>query len=482
MRPNSPYLQSVAETIDHAPQFDVTARAAIYAIEFSIVDRFGARTVDLGGLGRAASRTRRVVILAACALVALACAPAISLAGGALAPTHDTSAHEASEAGRWALLIALAFLVAGVPLLAWGIRSAWWLLSGRRTGATLPKLWWGRSLVVGMDNRVSTSKTAALVWTYTLAASLLSFLIARWMGYPGAYRVLSTQGINTQYMVLIGGTAGAAILAKGIVSAQVDSGTTAKPEAESANLAQLVQNDSGGTDLGDVQYLLFNIVALAFFYGEVLRVPQAALPTIPNVLVGLTSVAAAGFVGKKALAGPAVLSEVTPEAAPVGKLVTIATFGIVKSEEDLPALTVKFGEAMVKSRGLTLTTTTTLGVLIGADVPPDAVGNVDITVLTPTGKQASWSGFAVQPTITTPDADLRGHPNEEVEIMTTGVTGLGPKLTGLTVEIDDQRADSTLNANKCLVVTVPEHARPGAAREIVLKTPGGEARRPFEVF
>jgi hypothetical protein len=446
------------------------------------VDHLAIRVIGLGGLGRAASTKCRLAGLGVCALVALALAPAVALAGGVLAPSHRVSAHEASEAGRWALAIALVFLVAGVPLLAWGIRSAWWLLSGRRTGATLPKLWWGRSLVVGTDNRVSTSKTTALVWTYTLAASLLSFLIARWMGYQGAYKVLSTQGINAQYMVLIGGTAGAAILAKGIVSAQVDSGATAKPEAEGANLAQLVQNDSGDTDLGDVQYLLFNIVALAFFYGEMLRVPQAGLPTIPDVLVGLTSVAAAGFVGKKALAGPAVLSEVTPEAAAVGEAVTIATSGIAKSEEDLPALTVKFGEAATDRHGLTLTTTTTLGVLINAYVPPKAAGKVDITVSTPTGKQASWSGFAVKPTITTPDADLRGHPNGEVEIMTTGVAGLGSKLPGLTVEIGGDLAQSALNANECLVVTVPEDALPGTVGEIVLRTPGGEARRAFAVL
>lgn len=262
----------------------------------------------------------------------------------------------------------------------------------------------------------------------------------------------------------------------------MDSGATAKPDAAGTNLAQLVQNDSGGTDLGDVQYLLFNIVALAFFYGEMLRVPQAGLPTIPDVLVGLTSVAAAGFVGKKALAGPAVVSEVTPAAAAVGQRVTIATSGIAKSEEDLPALTVKFGEAAADSRGLALTTTTTLGVLIDAYVPPKAAGTVDITVSTPTGKRASWSGFAVQPTITTPDADLRAQRNAEIEIMTTGVAGLGSRLTGLTVEIAGEPASRALNANERLIVTVPERARLGAGGEIVLRTPGGEARRPFEVL
>ena len=121
----------------------------------------------------------------------------------------------------------------------------------------IQRRWWGRSLVVGQDNRVSTSKTTALVWTYTVAAALLSFIIARWLGHPDVYDASDKQGLNAQYAVLIGGPLGAAILAKGIVSAQVDSGATAKPAAANARSAQLVQNDNGEADLGDVQYLLF---------------------------------------------------------------------------------------------------------------------------------------------------------------------------------------------------------------------------------
>jgi hypothetical protein len=253
--------------------------------------------------------------------------------------------------------------------------------------------------VVGQDNRVSTSKTTALVWTYTLASTLLSFLIARWLGHPDGYKVLSGQGLNAQYAVLIGGPLGAAILAKGIVSAQVDSGSAAKTEADKPSPAQLVQGDTGEADLGDVQYLLFNVVALAFFYGEVLRVPQAGLPTIPDVLVGLTSIAAVGFVSKKALAGPATISEVTPSEASVGARVTIVTSGIIKSESDLPAVTVKFGEVVANRGALEVRTTTSLGVLIDATVPPGAAGQVDLTVSVPTGKQASWPGFKVIPEI-----------------------------------------------------------------------------------
>jgi len=407
--------------------------------------------------------------------------PAAAWAGGALAAPGRPTPDAAAEAGRWALLIAVAFLVAGLPLIAWILRWVWWLLSGRRHGGQQPKLWWGRSLVVGQDNRVSTSKTTALVWTYTVAAALLSFIVARWLGHPGAYNVLSTQGLNAQYAVLIGGPLGAAILAKGIVSAQVDSGSTAKPAAASASPAQLVQNDNGEADLGDLQYLLFNVVALVFFYGELLRAPQAAMPTIPDVLVGLTSVAAVGFVSKKALAGPAVISEVKSSPAQVGDRVTIVTSGIIKSASDLPAVTVAFGDAVANQGTLAVTTTTTLGVLLDATVPPEAAGDVDLKVSVPTGKEASWPGFKVVPEIS-PGQNLRGKPGEAVELLTTGVTGLGDHLPGLTVKISDRTARASLNANHNLKVTVPPDA-PLGQTEITLTTPGGgPAQTGFDVI
>lgn len=47
--------------------------------------------------------------------------------------------------------------------------------------------------------------------------------------------------------------------------------------------------------------MLFNAVALSFFFGEFLANPQLGLPTIPDVLVGLTGVSAIGYATKKAL-------------------------------------------------------------------------------------------------------------------------------------------------------------------------------------
>jgi hypothetical protein len=325
--------------------------------------------------------------------------PAAAPADERVAASMIGSARSAAVSGRWALAIGLGFLVVGVPVLAWTVRAVWWGVWGRRGGGDRPALYWGRSLVVGEDNRVSTSKTTALIWTYSLAGALLSFVVVRWLGHPRALHVLITQGLNAQYAVLIGGPLGAALFAKGIVSSQVASGTSVKTRATGATPAQLVQGDGGNADLGDVQYLLFNVVALVFFYGQLLRMPQAGMPTIPDVLLGLTSVSAVGFVGKKALPGTPGVAGVTPVSGAVGDAVTIATAGIIQAADDLPGVTVRFGDAAAPPGSLTATVTTSLGVLINTRVPAQAVGTVAVSVTLPTGKRFAGSTFTVIPEI-----------------------------------------------------------------------------------
>jgi hypothetical protein len=336
---------------------------------------------------------------------------------------------------------------------------------------------------------VSTSKTTALVWTYTIAAALASFVIARWLGHPGAFDELAHQGVDVKYALLFGGPLGAAILAKAIVSAQIDNGTGAKPPADSPSPGQLVQDDSGQADLGDLQYLLFNVVALLFFYGEILRVPQAGLPSMPDVLVGLTSVAAVGYVGKKALTSPGVISDVTPKAQTVGGAVKLVTSGIVKVGDDLSLVTVLFGAARAAVAD-PITTTTTQGVLLDTTVPDDAAGSVDITVSVPNGTSATWPGFKVEPEIIAAGSKLTGAPGEVVTIATRGVSGLGPRLLGLAVTIDTAAAPTVPSPDdptaSTLSVTIPRSivippGQVGLATKIVLTTPGGSSDAAFTV-
>jgi hypothetical protein len=159
-------------------------------------------------------------------------------------------------------------------------------------------------LLIGVDKRVSTSKTTAAVWTYLIAGSLLAFVIAKFIGDPQALDNMTHSGLAGQYGLLIGGPLGAAIAAKGLVINRVAGDPEAKTVAAGrANPAQLIQNDAGETELGDFQYVLFNLVAMVFFVGALIQSPTAGFPHIPDILLGLTSVAALGYVGKKALPG-----------------------------------------------------------------------------------------------------------------------------------------------------------------------------------
>jgi hypothetical protein len=173
--------------------------------------------------------------------------------------------------------------------------------------------------------------------------------------------------------------------------------------------------------------------------------------------VGLTSVAAAGYVGKKAITGPAAISEVAPSEARVGETIKLATAGIVRSGDDLSLVKVMFGAAEAHISG-PITETTTQGVLLEVDVPEKAAGKVEITVSVPNGKTASWSTFKVKPEIE-PEAPASAAIGANVKVRTTGVSGLAPKLLGVTVKVADKPAEAAVDpddpsADK-LVVTVP---------------------------
>jgi hypothetical protein len=168
-------------------------------------------------------------------------------------------------------------------------------------GLVLPSLFlW--DMLIGKDKRVSTSKTTAAVWTYLIASALLGFVVAKLIGHPQALNEIMHSGLAGQYGLLIGGPLGAAIAAKGIVTNQVTKNPAAKSTAtDSPNVSQLVKNDAGETDLGDLQYVLFNFVAMVYFVGSLVQSPAGGFPRIPDILLGLTSVSALGYVAKKAL-------------------------------------------------------------------------------------------------------------------------------------------------------------------------------------
>lgn len=156
------------------------------------------------------------------------------------------------------------------------------------------------TLVNGTDGRWSTSKTNAVLWTYAVWYAFIAILVHT--GGTG----LDHTVLKQQYLVLIGFPVATAVIAKGITQSKVESGdiVTKQPDGPETNpisgVGQLIANDAGRTDLLDFQYFGFNLILLAYFFTQFVGHKQGFdLPNLPDSLVALTGVSAAGYVGKK---------------------------------------------------------------------------------------------------------------------------------------------------------------------------------------
>jgi hypothetical protein len=184
--------------------------------------------------------------------------------------------------------------------------------------------------VMGKDNRVSTSKVQVVIWTYAVAGAVLSLIAATWVGPDTGFDRLTDSDFDFEpYLVLLGGPFAAAVLARAIVGSQVASGQAIKPPGEPSP-SQIFTNDSGQGDLVDSQYLLFNLVALIYFFGGFLESPSSGLPEIPTLLYALTGAAAAGYVANKAITtGVPRLNAIVPARGPAGTEIEIFGTGLL---------------------------------------------------------------------------------------------------------------------------------------------------------
>jgi hypothetical protein len=184
-----------------------------------------------------------------------------------------------------------------------------------------------KTVILGKDGRTSTSKTFILMWTLLVAWALIALLIAGSLhqhacvaGGAKACKAASNEvgllqvgwkhflheGLSGSYLVLLGVPAAAGVAAKGITQNAVsDSGFKAENTKAKTNLfertAEIFSADDGTTDIGDFQYMVFNLVTAVYFVVQFVRPDGTGLPTIPDTLLGLTSVSAGLYVGKKAV-------------------------------------------------------------------------------------------------------------------------------------------------------------------------------------
>src|SRR5205823_6632186 len=104
------------------------------------------------------------------------------------------------------------------------------------------------------------------------------------------------KNLSPTYLLLLAGPYASLVLAKGIVSYRTNSGTLLKTDSDgTVRLSDLVSDDSGKVDIFDVQFLMFNAIALWFVVDAFNRATSAGFPSMPSGLVLLTGGPAAVY-------------------------------------------------------------------------------------------------------------------------------------------------------------------------------------------
>jgi hypothetical protein len=168
-------------------------------------------------------------------------------------------------------------------------------------------------LILGKDNRTSTSQCVALAWTFVVAYLLVSLLAAKWFGDDTGWTALPAEDLAA-YLVFLGGPYAAGILAKAAAVSAASKGTKTTSTAP-ASIGQVVTDDSGQTDLGDLQYVLFNAIAIVFVIVSFAGHLDRGLPVIPTVLWALALTSASGYTAKKLITDPLPVVRVTTNVA-----------------------------------------------------------------------------------------------------------------------------------------------------------------------
>jgi hypothetical protein len=175
-----------------------------------------------------------------------------------------------------------------------------------------------KSLIVGADGRVSTSKVQAVLWTYAVLFAFSYMLVLGRVPYdrPGrphiglddAFADFVASELQPEYIALLGLPIAAAVAAKALTTAKVAKNQMSKPPGATsgvaAGVAEIVSNDAGQSDLLDFQYFAFNLLMLAYFFiafASSSEVPSQGLPDIPATLLTLGGVSTTSYVVKKAL-------------------------------------------------------------------------------------------------------------------------------------------------------------------------------------
>lgn len=218
-----------------------------------------------------------------------------------------------------------------------------------------------RHTLIGLDNRTSTSRTVAFLWTLTVAYCLLSLVLIALAPHaifpnqhpgtiPNGWLDAAFHHLDESYLWLLGGAGVAVSAARFVVGSRVASGSLQKANALSPSVADLVSDDQGNLDLVDLQFTLFNAVAIVFVVSQFVQHPAQGIPTVPNALAVLTGLSAGLYTGNKVITSnpPTVQGLLSTGVAP-GGLAMLRGSNLVPPGVDPPSVTMTSVDRSVAS-------------------------------------------------------------------------------------------------------------------------------------
>jgi hypothetical protein len=232
---------------------------------------------------------------------------------------------------RWSYLLAAGILLV-ITLIAHAALLASQTKEERQ--GRLRGMW---PLIIGVDGRGSTSKLQFVLWTYAVAFVFLALLL------QGLGEDID-DGFTEQYLFLLGIPIVGAVGAKAITTSKMEAHTLDKPaepeprgalKQTGSVVTEVVSDDDGHADVGDFQYFVFNLIALAYFFHDLFESGQDTLPEIPDTLVALTGVSAFAYLTKKGVIRDVpVLSAIIPttiKANLAGQKLRVRGYNLVRS-------------------------------------------------------------------------------------------------------------------------------------------------------
>lgn len=175
-----------------------------------------------------------------------------------------------------------------------------------------------RELFVGLDKRLSNSKSQAAVWFFALITSYLGLTVLRIQ--KGGFDFIGGISIPQNLLLLSGFSALTYAGAKAITQDQVNKSPESKIPAREAALGNYFTDDDGNTDFGDFQMSVVTLLAVGIFLmqifnftGNINLSKNIEMPNPDTTILSLFAISQGAYLTKKASAATG-----AKEADPIG--------------------------------------------------------------------------------------------------------------------------------------------------------------------